>query len=545
LAKKHWLAAYGGRIPAEINANVHGSVKAMLEDAMKRYADKPAFRCFGKTLTYADTDRLSRNVAAYLQQKLGVKKGDRIAVMLPNLPAFPLAMLGIVRAGAVQVNVNPLYTPRELEHQLNDAGAEIIVVFNGVSATLAEIIAKTAVKHVITVGPGDGIGAAQPGPAVDGRLKNAVAFPDVLAQGADLSFTPVALSGDDLLFLQYTGGTTGLSKGAALSHRNLVANTEQFKAFMPDALHAGEEVIVTALPLYHIFALMVNFISYYSIGAENWLVPNPRDMDGFVDVLRQARCTVFTGVNTLYSGLLMHPKIGEADFSRLRVSIGGGAAVLPTTSAKWKTLTGKDILEGYGLSETSPVLTINPMTIAGFSATVGLPLPSTDIKLIDSEEQEAALGTPGEVCAKGPQVMKGYWQKPDANAAAFTADGYFRTGDIGVFDEQGFLRIVDRKKDMIIVSGFNVFPNEVEAVAAACAGVAECACVGRPDEKTGEAVRLFVAKAAGATLTEADVIAHCRRELTAYKVPKEVRFLEALPKSNVGKILRKDLRTLP
>jgi long-chain acyl-CoA synthetase len=454
-------------------------------------------------------------------------------------------MLGIIRAGAVQVNVNPLYTPRELEHQLNDAGVEIIVVFNGVSATLAEIIGKTKVKHVINVGPGDGIGAVLPAPPVDARLKNAVAFSDVLAQGAELSFAPVALSGDDLLFLQYTGGTTGLSKGAALSHRNLVANTEQFKAFMPDALTPGAEVVVTALPLYHIFALMVNFITYYSVGAENWLVPNPRDMDGFIDVLRQARCTVFTGVNTLYSGLLMHPKIGEADFSRLRVSIGGGAAVLPTTSAKWQALTGKDILEGYGLSETSPVLTLNPMTIEGFSATVGLPFPSTDIKLIDSDEQEAALGEPGEVCAKGPQVMKGYWQKPEANAAAFTADGYFRTGDVGVFDEKGFLRIVDRKKDMIIVSGFNVFPNEVEAVVAACAGVAECACVGRPDEKTGEAVRLFVAKAAGATLSEADIIAHCRRELTAYKVPKEVRFLETLPKSNVGKILRKDLRTLP
>jgi long-chain acyl-CoA synthetase len=545
LPSKHWLAAYGGRIPAEINPDAHSSVKAMLEDAMKRHADKPAFRCFGKTLTYADTDRLSRNVAAYLQQKLGVKKGDRVAVMLPNLPAFPLAMLGIIRAGAVQVNVNPLYTPRELEHQLNDAGVEIIVVFNGVSATLAEIIGKTKVKHVINVGPGDGIGAVLPAPPVDARLKNAVAFSDVLAQGAELSFAPVALSGDDLLFLQYTGGTTGLSKGAALSHRNLVANTEQFKAFMPDALTPGAEVVVTALPLYHIFALMVNFITYYSVGAENWLVPNPRDMDGFIDVLRQARCTVFTGVNTLYSGLLMHPKIGEADFSRLRVSIGGGAAVLPTTSAKWQALTGKDILEGYGLSETSPVLTLNPMTIEGFSATVGLPFPSTDIKLIDSDEQEAALGEPGEVCAKGPQVMKGYWQKPEANAAAFTADGYFRTGDVGVFDEKGFLRIVDRKKDMIIVSGFNVFPNEVEAVVAACAGVAECACVGRPDEKTGEAVRLFVAKAAGATLSEADIIAHCRRELTAYKVPKEVRFLETLPKSNVGKILRKDLRTLP
>jgi long-chain acyl-CoA synthetase len=305
-------------------------------------------------------------------------------------------------------------------------------------------------------------------------------------------------------------------------------------------------VVVTALPLYHIFALMLNFISYYSIGAENWLIANPRDMDGFVDVLRQARCTALTGVNTLYGALVMHPKISEVDFSRLRVAIGGGAAVLPTTSAKWKALTGKEILEGYGLSETSPILTLNPPTATnGFSATVGLPFPSTDIRLLDANDEEATIGEPGEVCAKGPQVMQGYWQKPQANADAFTTDGYFRTGDIGVFDAKGFLKIVDRKKDLIIVSGFNVFPNEVEAIAAACTGVAECACVGRPDEKTGEAVRLFVAKVPGAALSEADLIAHCRRQLAAYKVPKEVRFLDALPKSNVGKILRKDLRGLP
>ena len=354
----------------------------------------------------------------------------------------------------------------------------------------------------------------------------------------------MALRADDLLFLQYTGGTTGLSKGAALSHGNLVANTEQLKAFIPDALRAGQEVVVTALPLYHIFALMVNFITYFSIGAENWLVPNPRDMDSLCETLNKSRLTVFTGVNTLFGGMTMHPKIKEVDFSNLRVAIGGGAAVLPTTSEKWKALTGKDILEGYGLSETSPVLTLNPMTMTGFSGTVGLPFPSTDIKLLDADDKEAVLGEPGEICAKGPQVMKGYWQKPEANAAAFTADGYFRTGDIGVFDEKGFLRIVDRKKDMIIVSGFNVYPNEVEAVAAACTGVAECACVGRTDEKTGEAVRLFVAKVPGATLTEDDVITHCRRELAAYKVPKEVRFLDTLPKSNVGKILRKDLRAI-
>jgi long-chain acyl-CoA synthetase len=542
--KRHWLAAYGPRIPAEIDPDAHTSVVAMLEDAMERFADRPAFRCLGETLTYADTDRLSRNFAAYLQNGVGVERGDRIAVMMPNIPAFPLALLGILRAGAAQVNVNPLYTPRELEHQLNDAGAEVIVIFSGVSATLAEIIGRTSIKQVITVGLADGTDATLASPPVDARLTKAVALSDALVQGADLGFAPVALNGDDLLFLQYTGGTTGVSKGAALSHRNLVANTEQFKAFIPDALREGEEVIVTALPLYHIFALMVNFIGFYSIGAENWLVPNPRDMNAFVAILRAARPTVFTGVNTLYGGLVMHPQIGEVDFSRLRVAIGGGAAVLPSTSEKWKALTGRDILEGYGLSETSPILTLNPMTSAGFSATVGLPMPSTEIKLLDADDNEAAIGEPGEVCAKGPQVMNGYWRKPEANAAAFTADGYFRTGDIGVFDEKGFLKIVDRKKDMIIVSGFNVFPNEIEAVAASCAGVAECACGGRPDEKTGEAVRLFIAKAPGANLTEADVIAHCRRELTAYKVPKEVRFVETLPKSNVGKILRKDLRGL-
>jgi long-chain acyl-CoA synthetase len=398
------------------------------------------------------------------------------------------------------------------------------------------------VKRVISVGLGDSTGAVIPSPAVDARLKEVIAFSDALAGGADLAFTPVPVSGDDLLFLQYTGGTTGLSKGAALSHRNLVANTEQFKAFVPDALRPGQEVVVTALPLYHVFALMVNFISYYSIGAENWLVTNPRDMDGFVEILGKSRCTVFTGVNTLFSAITMHPKIKEVEFSNLRVAIGGGATVLPTTSQKWKSLTGKDILEGYGLSETSPILTLNPMTNAGFSATVGLPFPSSDIKLLDTEDQEAAIGEAGEICAKGPQVMKGYWQNPDANAAAFTPTDTSAPG-ISACSTRKVSSDRRPQKDLIIVSGFSVYQTG-RGVAAACAGVAECACVGRPDEKTGETVRLFVAKAPGATLCENDVIAHCRRELAAYKVPKEVRFLDTLPKSNVGKILRKDLRTL-
>ena len=541
MTQRHWLASYGS-IPHDIDADACRSVVALMEQAMKRFADKPAMRCAGQTLTYADIDRLSRDFAAYLQGALGVKKGDRVAVMVPNLLAFPIAFLGIIRAGAVQANVNPLYTPRELEHQLNDAGARTIVVYGGVSGTVAEVIARTGLKTVITVGVGDGSGKALPTPPVDARLTGAVAFTDALAQGAALPFMPVDVSGDDLLFLQYTGGTTGLSKGAGLSHRNLVANTEQFKAFMPKALRPGEEVIVTAIPLYHIFALMVNFITYFSVGADNWLVPNPRDFDSFLATLKAARPTVFMGVNTLYAGLVMHPGSRDVDWSHLRLAGGGGAAVIRAVSDKWQALTGTFIREGYGLSETGPVLSFNPAQVKEFSGSTGLPLPSTDIRLLDDEGREVAIGQAGEICARGPQLMQGYWNQPEANAAAFTADGYFRTGDIGVFDAQGFLKIVDRKKDMILVSGFNVYPNEIEAVVTACPGVAECACVGVPDEKSGEAVKLFVVKAPDATLSEDDVVAHCRRELAGYKVPKVLRFVAALPKSAVGKILRRELR---
>ena len=543
MTQKPWFATYREcGIPAEINPDAHRSVVHMLEQAMKKNADKPAFRCIGQTLTYADVDRQSRNFAAYLQKKLGVEKGDRIAVMMPNLLAFPIAFLGIIRAGAAQVNVNPLYTPRELEHQLNDAGVRTMVVFAGSSATVAEVIASTPLETVITVGPADGSAAKLPSPPVDPRLSGALAFSDSLAEGAKLAFDPVDLNGDDLLFLQYTGGTTGLSKGASLSHRNLIANTEQFKAAMGSAPPSADDVIVTAIPLYHIFALMVNFITYFSVGAENWLVANPRDMDGFIQTLNQAKPTVFMGVNTLYAGLVAHPKITQVDFSNLRLSGGGGAAVIAATSAKWREITGQIIREGYGLSETSPVLSFNPWYLTEFSGTTGLPMPSTDIKLLDDDGREVGIGEAGEICARGPQVMTGYWEKPEANAAAFTADGYFRTGDVGVFDEKGFLKIVDRKKDMIIVSGFNVYPNEVEAVATACPGVMECACIGVPDEKTGEAVKLFVVKAPNATLTNEDLVTHCRREMTAYKTPKIVQFIDALPKSNVGKILRRELR---
>ncbi|WP_280150730.1 AMP-binding protein [Piscinibacter sp. XHJ-5] len=543
MSRKHWLVNYGST-PHEIDPDAHRSVVEMMDQAMKRFADLPAMRCAGQTLTYADIDRLSRDFAAYLQGRLGVKKGDRVAVMTPNLLAFPIAFLGIIRAGAAQANVNPMYTPRELEHQLNDAGVETIVVFGGVSATVAEVMPRTGLKTVITVNVGDGSGVALPSPPVDARLGRAIAFADALAEGATLPFTPVDIDGDDLLFLQYTGGTTGLSKGAALSHRNLVANTEQFKSFMPDSLRPGQEVIVTAIPLYHIFALMVNFITYFSVGADNWLVPNPRDFDNFLDTLKKARPSVFMGVNTLYAGLVAHPRSKEVDWSNLCLAGGGGSAVIGTVSEKWRALTGTFIREGYGLSETSPVLSFNPAAVREFTGTTGMPLPSTDIKLLDDEGREVGIGEAGEICAKGPQVMKGYWRQPEANAAAFTADGYFRTGDIGMFDDEGFLKIVDRKKDMVLVSGFNVYPNEIEAVATGCAGVAECACVGVPDEKTGEAVKLFVTKAPNVALSEADVIAHCRQQLAAYKVPKFVRFVDALPKSTVGKILRRELRDI-
>ena len=541
MTQRPWLHSYGN-VPPQINADAHSSIVALLEQAMARYADKTAFRSFGQSLSFRDIDRLSARFAAFLQQELHVGKGDRVAVMMPNLAAFPVVFLGIARLGAVQVNVNPLYTARELAHQLNDAGVKAIVVYDGSTATLAEVVGETAVTHIITVSPGDGLAAPVPGPARDARLAGALPLSAILDESKPLNYSAPVITGDDLLFLQYTGGTTGVSKGACLSHRNLVANTEQFKALMGDSIRPGEEVVVTALPLYHIFALMVNLISYFSVGAENWLVANPRDIDGLIDTFKQSRLSVFTGVNTLYSGLAAHPRLKEVDFSNLRLSIGGGAAVIPATSARWKEVTGRLILEGYGLSETSPILSINPPFVREFSGTTGLPLPSTDIKLIDEAGSEVPLGQPGEICAKGPQVMHGYWEKPEANAAAFTADGYFRTGDVGVFDERGFLKIVDRIKDMILVSGFNVYPNEIEAVATGCPGVLECACIGVPDEKTGEAVKLYVVKMPNATLTSEELIAYCRKEMTSYKTPKTIEFIEALPKSNVGKILRRELR---
>jgi long-chain acyl-CoA synthetase len=539
--KKPWIQTYGAGVPHEIDADSYPSVVALFDKAVARFGDKPAFECFGRSVTYGELDRASRAVAAWLQKRLGVKRGDRIALMCPNIFAFPIAMLGIVRAGAAQVNVNPLYTPRELAHQLNDAGAETIIIFGGSTPVLAEVLDRTPVKKVITVDLGDGIGLPIPSPAVDPRIEGAVRFADVLAEGAELSLEPVALSGDDILFFQYTGGTTGLSKGAVLTHRNLVANTEQYKAFMPEAINPGTEVLVLALPLYHIFGLMV-MLAYMTAGAKAILIPNPRDMDAFVGAIKDTKFSVIPGVNTLFQGLMAHPKFGEIDLSNYKVAIGGGAAVIKATSEKWHALTGRHLKEGYGLSETSPVLCINPMSVTHFTETCGLPVPSTEIRLLDDEGRDVAEGEAGEICARGPQIMKGYWNNDEANRAAFTEDGFFRTGDVGVFVEGGFLKIVDRKKDMVLVSGFNVYPNEVEATVTACAGIAECACIGVPDEKTGEALRVYAVKASGVEVCDADVIAHCRKELAGYKVPKQIVFIEALPKSNVGKILRRELR---
>ena len=538
---KHWLNSYDAGVPAEINPDAYPSIVALFEEAAGKYADHVAYECFGHSMTYAQVNAASRAVAAYLQTELGVKRGDRIALMCPNIFAFPVVMFGILRAGACQVNVNPMYTAPELEHQLRDSGAETIMIYGGSTPVLAEIIDNTPVKRVITIDLGDGAGLPIPSPEVDPRLKGTLALADVLAQGADMDYTPVDLDGDDLLFFQYTGGTTGPSKGAVLTHRNVVANLEQYKAFLPEASIPTEECMVAALPLYHIFGLTVS-LAYISLGCRVILIPNPRDIDAFLGAIKDAGITVFPAVNTLFAGLAMHPGTREVDFSRLKISIGGGAAIIETISENWKALTGQHITEGYGLSETSPLLSIVPMGESSFTGSCGMPVPSTDIKLLDDDGNEVAIGEHGEICAAGPQVMGGYWNKPEANKEAFTNDGYFRTGDIGAFDENGLLYIVDRKKDMIIVSGFNVYPNEIEAVATAVEGVAECACIGIPDDKTGETVSLFVVLKPGADVSEEDIIAHCRKNLTAYKIPRKITWIEELPKSGVGKILRRELR---
>ncbi|TRD20698.1 AMP-binding protein [Palleronia caenipelagi] len=538
---KPWIETYGDSIPVEVNPDQYPSAVAILKHAASEFGDHVALECFGQTMTYKQVDEASDAVAAYLQKELGVKRGDRIALMCPNTFAFPVVMVGIHKAGACQVNVNPLYTPHELSHQLNDSGSEMILIFSGSTPVLAEIIDETPIKTVITINLGDGAGLPIPSPEVDSRLTDTTGLAEVITRGRELTLDPVELTGDDLIFLQYTGGTTGLSKGATLTHRNIVANSEQFKAMLPGATEPGEEVVIMALPLYHIFGLML-LVAYAALGARIVLIPNPRDMDGMIDTIKGSKFTIFPGVNTLFQALSASPRFGEIDLSAYKLAIGGGAAVIEATSNRWKELTGHHIKEGYGLSETSPLLCINPMNVTHFTGTCGVPVPSSEVILLGDDDKEVGPGESGEICCRGPQVTQGYWEKPEANAASFTKDGFFRTGDVGVFLEGGFLKIVDRKKDMVIVSGFNVFPNEIEATVTACEGVAECACIGVPDERTGEALRVFVVKMPGSDVTSDAIVAHCRNNLTAYKVPKQIVFLDALPKSNVGKILRRELR---
>jgi len=535
-----WHQHYG-TIPQHIDAEAAGTVIDIFDKAVAEYGDRVAFHCLFTNLRYSEVGRLSRDFAAYLQTRLGLKKGDRVAVMMPNLLSFPVVSFGILRAGLVQVNVNPLYTPRELAHQLNDSGAETIVIFSMATPVLAAVIAQTGVKNVITLGLDDLNGLQQPNPPVHESLRaTSVPLIRVLLEGAQMPFDAPRIAQDDLIFLQYTGGTTGLSKGAMLTHGNLSTNVAMFAAWTDAHVVKGDEVVVTALPLYHIFALMVNFLSYFKAGATNVLIPNPRDMEGFVREWSKWRVTAFTGVNTLFAGLMHTPGFAQLDFSALRVCMGGGAPVQKAISNRWQGITGRPITEGYGLSETSPILTANLLDAPEATGCIGIPMPSTEISIRDDDGNAVAMGEAGELCAKGPQVMRGYWQNDEANAKSFTADGFFRTGDVAVQQPDGFFRIVDRKKDMILVSGFNVYPNEVEDVLAHLDGLVESAVVGVPDERSGEAVKAFVVTKR--PMTEDEVIAHCRANLAAYKVPRSVVFKDELPKSTVGKILRRELR---
>ena len=536
-----WQKSYPEGIPSEIDTSEYRSITQLFHEAVSKYEDNVAFSSFGTELSYGDIDRLSRDFAAYLQHDLGLRKGDRVAMMAPNTLVFAIGMFGVIRAGGVQVNVNPLYSPTELKHQLNDADVDTIIVFSGSTETLAQVVEQTPIRNIIVFGLDDLVNRGLPSPPVDARLENTIEFTDALAAGTGLPFEEPELNLDDLLFLQYTGGTTGLSKGAMLTHGNLVANILQFQSVDSGMIEDGSEVVITAIPMYHIFALMVNTLSFFRRGEKNVLVTNPRDMESFVKIWAASRPSIFTGVNTLFVGLLHTPGFSDIDFSSLKFTMGGGAPVQKAVSQKWKDLTGSYIKEGYGLSETSPVATVNLLGVPEYRAGIGVPVPSTDISLRDDDGNEVPQGEPGELCIKGPQVTSGYWRQPEATAASMTDDGYFKTGDIAVMDEDGYFQIVDRKKDMILVSGFNVYPNEIEDAVAHMPGVIESACVGMPSEATGEAVKLFVVKSDD-SITGENVRDFCREHLAGYKVPKQVVFLEELPKSAVGKILRRELK---
>ncbi|MDQ7048002.1 MAG: AMP-binding protein [Enterobacterales bacterium] len=538
---KAWHQHYPVGCNTEISEQLPTSMAAMFRSAVDKYSDQDAYQSFGQSLTYSDIDRLSEQFAAYLQQKTGVKKGDRVAVMCPNSFGFAISMWGIIRAGGVQVSVNPLYLPHELENQLNDAQVETIIIFSASTQVLAEVVENTPIKNIIVVNLDDLIGKGLPNTPVDPRITQFTEFTEALEAGKKLHFKAPDLCLDDLIFLQYTGGTTGLSKGAMLSHGNLVSNIHQYREIAGDRIDYGKEVVITAIPMYHIFALCANTLCYFSFGSVNVLITNPRDMPSFVETWKHTNATFFTGVNTLFNGLVHTPGFDQIDFSSLKLSIGGGAPVQQAVSDKWKAITGKGIKEGYGLSETSPVLSLNLTADADYVNGIGIPIPSTDISIRDEEGHAVAQGESGELCAKGPQIMQGYWQNEAATAESMTEDGYFKTGDIAMLDDQGFFHIVDRKKDMILVSGFNVFPTEIEAEVAKMEGVLESACIGVEDEKSGGSPQTLVVKK-DPDLSVEQVIAFCKTKMTAYKVPRHVVFIDEIPKSTVGKLLRRELR---
>lgn len=549
-----WLKQYPAGVPHDIDPSIYPSLVELLEESFKKFADRKSFICMDKSITYRDLDEMSAAMGAYLQSK-GLKKGARVAIMMPNVLQNPVSSSAILRAGYTVVNVNPLYTPRELEHQLKDSGAEAILLLENFASVLEKVIAKTNVKHVIMGTMGDLLGfkghivnfvvrkVKKMVPAFS--IPNAIAFNDALAAGRKMTLQKPKLSGDDVAFLQYTGGTTGVSKGATLLHRNILANVLQNDAWLQPALkkppHVDQLFIVCALPLYHIFALTACFLLAVRAGGVNLLIPNPRDMPGFIKELKKYQVNSFPAVNTLYNGLLNTPGFAELDFSKLKSCFGGGMAVQKPVADNWTKVTGVALSEGYGLSETSPTLTCNPADTDKFSGSIGIPVPSTYLSIRDDDGKEVPLGEAGEICAKGPQVMAGYWNRPEETAKVMTSDGFFRTGDIGIMTPDGYTKIVDRKKDMILVSGFNVYPNEVEEVIASHPGVLECAVIGVADAKSTEAVKAFVVKK-DPNLTAQDVIAFAQKELTGYKVPKHVEFRTELPKTNVGKILRRELR---
>jgi long-chain acyl-CoA synthetase len=550
--ERPWLANYPDGVPAQIDVNSYASVAAVLEEAFARFRDRPAFANFGKQLSYGQVDELSQRFAAYLTGVLKLGKGDRIAIMMPNVLQYPIALFGALRAGLVVVNTNPMYTARELQHQLEDSGAKAIVVLDNFAATLQQIVAETEVKHIVTTGIGDLLGFPK-GPLINFALKHvkklvpayqlphAVRFRDALAQGAAHPVPKVALTHDDLAFLQYTGGTTGVAKGAMLSHGNMVANMLQAGAWIGRNAKQGEEVIITALPLYHIFSLTANGLVFTRLGGLNWLITNPRDMPGFVKELKKSRFTALTGVNTLFNGLLNTPGFTDVDFSHLHLSLGGGMAVQRPVAERWKKVTGITLAEAYGLTEAAPAVCMNPLDLKEYNGSIGLPVPSTDVAIWSEDGQPLPIGEVGELMVYGPQVMKGYWQRPDETVKVLSPDGWLHTGDIAKIDDQGYVYIVDRKKDMILVSGFNVYPNEVEDIVMGHPGVAEVAAVGVPDEHSGEVVKLFVVRK-DPSLTVEQLKEFCRQNLTGYKRPKLIEFRDALPKSNVGKILRRELR---